>query len=210
MHVLAKFGLDTGREMELLKTLLQGGYELDLVVLVYCLNDIADLFPDWNATISDVFADVNRGGWLRRNSFFLDTVYHRHKAARDPRVSQYYSFVRDGYRGQLWEIQQGRLKALRDFVGTNGGRLLVVTFPFLQLEGPGYEYQFVHEQLDQFWRGLGVPHLDLHPVFAQELSEKITVNRHDAHPNEYANLLAARAIDQFLAGQLGQSSPMGK
>lgn len=210
VHVLAKFGLDTGFELELLKTVRQSGYEFDQVVLVYCLNDIADLFPDWSHTLSDLFADVNRGGWLRRNSFFVDTLYHRYKAARDPRISQYYSFVREGYRGQLWETQKTRLKAMRDFVEANGGRLLVVTFPFLQLEGPDYEYQFVHDQLDEFWRRLGVPHLDLHPVFAGELPAKITVNRYDAHPNEYANLLAAEKIDQFLTGQLERSSPGGK
>jgi hypothetical protein len=96
-----------------------------------------------------------------------------------------------------------------DFVEANGGQLLVVTFPFLQLEGPDYEYQFAHDQLDEFWRGLGVPHLDLHPVFAEEQRERITVNRYDAHPNEYANLLAAERIDQFLTEQLGRSSPAG-
>lgn len=204
VHVLAKFGLDTGYEFELLRSAQQSGYQLDLVVLVYCLNDIADLFPDWNATLDDVFSDVQRGGWLRRNSYFLDTVYHRYKAARDPRLSQYYSFVREGYRGPLWEAQKTRLKALRDLVDANGGRLLVVTFPFLQLEGADYEYQFVHDQLDEFWREQGVPHLDLHPVFAGQPREKITVNRYDAHPNEYANVLAAGKIDQFLTDQLGK------
>lgn len=202
VHVLAKFGLDTGRELELLQAARQKGYEFDVVVLVYCLNDVADLFPEWNAALKDVFADVEQGGWLRQHSFFIDTVYHRYKAARDPRLSQYYSFVRDGYRGTKWQDQQVRLQALRDFVETNGGRLLVVTFPFLQSEGPGYEYQAVHEQLDQFWRKLGVPHLDLHPAFALMPGATTTVNQHDPHPNEFANARAAELVDKFLGEQI--------
>jgi hypothetical protein len=207
IHVLAWFGLDTGREIEMLKTARTNGYELDQVVLVYCLNDIADLFPDWNATLDEIFADQSRGGWLRQHSYLFDTVYHRYKAAHDPRISQYYSFVREGYRGTQWRDQQARLKFIRDYVAANGGRLLVVTFPFLQHEGESYEYQFVHDQLDQFWRAQNVPHLDLHPVFAGALPGKLTVNRYDAHPNEFANALAAERINAFLVDQMRTNPP---
>lgn len=205
VHMFALLGIDTGQEIEVLKTMRSNrdGYELDQVVLVYCLNDIADLFKDWDATVSGIFSDQNRGGWLREHSYFFDTVYHRYKASHDPRIREYYSFVRDGYRGPQWPIQQARLRQLRDYVAANGGRLLVVTWPFLQLEGAHYEYQFVHDQLNQFWKQLGVPHLDLQPVFAAEPPVKTIVNRYDPHPNEYANRLAAQAIDQFLILQLG-------
>ena len=209
VHMFALLGLDTGREIEVLKTMRanRDGYELDQVVLVYCLNDIADLFKDWDATVSEIFSDQTRGGWLREHSYFFDTVYHRYKAAHDPRISEYYSFVRDGYRGPQWQSQQVRLQQLRDYVAANGGRLLVVTWPFLHLEGEHYEYQSVHGQLDQFWKGLGVPHLDLQPVFAAEPPGRTTVNRYDPHPNEYANQLAARAIDQFLGAEIPSRSP---
>ena len=43
----------------------------------------------------------------------------------------------------------------------------MVTFPFLHALGPNYEYQFVHEELDQFWRELKVPHLDLLEVYRE-------------------------------------------
>src|SRR5256885_382239 len=49
-----------------------------------------------------------------------------------------------------------------------------------------------------FWREQKVPHLDLLPVFKDLPPSRITVNRFDPHPNEYANQLAARAIDEFL------------
>jgi len=203
VHVIAKFGRDTGAEIEMLETIKHEGYQFDQVVLVYCLNDIADLFPDWNDTINDVFADVERGGWLRHHSFFLDTLYHRYKAAHDPILSKYYFFVKDGYQGPMWDVQKERLRKIKQFVESNGGRLLVVTFPFMQLMGePEYEYRFVHEKLDAFWQQQAVPHLDLMNVYDGLPAAKITVSPHDAHPNEYANQLAADAIDKFLAREI--------
>lgn len=202
IHVMAKFGLDTGPEVRLLEKAVTNGYQLDYVVLVYCLNDLADMFPAWDAALVEIVSDKNRGGWLRRNSFFIDTIYHRYKAAHDPRLSQYFAFVRDGYRGELWQEQKRRLSALHDYINANGGKLLVVTFPFLQLEGTNYEYQFVHDQLDQFWRGMKVPHLDLQPAFSGQPGKTITVNSHDAHPNERANRIAAEEINRFLMEQI--------
>jgi len=79
---------------------------------------------------------------------------------------------------------------------------MVVTFPFFQSQGPHYEYQATHDQLGQFWRELGVPHLDLLPVYEGLPRSKLTVNRFDAHPNGYAHALAAAAIEEFLVDQL--------
>lgn len=207
VHVLAKFGWDTGAELEALEQYQRDGYQFDCVVLVYCLNDVADLFPEWTAAMRRIQADERRGGWLRRHSFFLDILYHRHLAAHDPYVKNYYRFVQQGYQGPTWELQKQRLKALRDFVQSHGGKLVVVTFPFLQSLGPNYEYQPIHAELDRFWRQLEVPQLDLLPVFAGLAPEQLTVNRYDPHPNEYANALAAKALDPFLVEQLKTQRP---
>lgn len=77
------------------------------------------------------------------------------------------------------------------------------TFPFLHALGPNQEYQSVREKLDRLWLELGVPHLDLLPVFEGLPPRRVTVNRFDAHPNEYANQLAAAAIDPWLQGVVG-------
>ena len=83
----------------------------------------------------------------------------------------------------------------------------MITFPFLHALGANYEYRFVHEELDQFWKGLNVPHLDLLPLFGQSAPQQITVNRFDAHPNEYAHALAAGVIESFLVTQLATNPP---
>jgi hypothetical protein len=52
--------------------------------------------------------------------------------------------------------------------------------------------------LNRLWDNLQVPHLDLLPVYAGFDSSALTVNAHDAHPNELANKLAAEAINRVL------------
>jgi hypothetical protein len=202
VHVLARFGADTGAELLTLKKCVDDGYQFDQVVLVYCLNDVSDLMPEWTEALDRIREDEKRGGWLRQHSFFLDIIYHRLRAASDPKMKHYYDFVQDGYRGAAWEEQKKRLTLLRDLVQAHGGRLLVVTFPFLQSIGPDYKYQFIHDELNEMWSGLGVPCLDLLPVFTSWPADKLTVNRYDAHPDEFANAIAAERIGSFLQSNL--------
>ena len=102
----------------------------------------------------------------------------------------------------VWPGYQNRLERLRSAVVTGGGELLVVTFPYLDQLGPNYPFRAVHRQLDQFWKDLGVPHLDLLPVYERNLERALVVNRFDAHPNELAHGIAAEAMDDFLAHQI--------
>jgi hypothetical protein len=197
IQVLAMVGLDTGMEQVWLNRAFIKGYQVDQVVLVYCLNDIGDLMPEQSEAMVQILA--HQGGWLPENSYFVNLLYHRYKAAHLPLVKDYFGYVREAYRGPLWEQQQKRLKAFRDSVQAHGGRLAVVTFPFLHALGPHYECQFIHDQLDQFWRELHVPHLDLLPVYKDLPPSRLTVNPYDAHPNELANKLAADAINKFLS-----------
>ena len=106
------------------------------------------------------------------------------------------------YRGPVWGEQRQRVKDLRDLVQSHGGRLSIVTYPFFDALGPNYEYQFVHDQLGQCWRDLGVPHLELLTVYRGVPPQQLMVNRFDAHPNERAHALAAAALEPFLQQQL--------
>ena len=208
VHVLARVGWDTGKELEEIEKYRRSGYQFDLVVLVYCLNDVADLFAEWTKAVQEIQADAQRGGWLRRNSFFLDILYHRRIAATNPYVKHYYDFVKQGYQGAKWELQKQRLQAIRQSVESGGGKFAVVTFPFLQSLGKGYEYQPVHEELARFWKERHVPHLDLLPAFAEVPRQELIVNAYDPHPNEFANSLAAKAIEDFLVELLNANPPV--
>ena len=199
IQVLAQLGHDTGNEIQMLERLFSLGYQADEVVLVYCLNDVSDLFPDWQQATRRIFGELERSGWLERNSYCVNTLCHRIKVSRDPYMSRYFEFVEAGYRGDMWRLQQERLKTIRDLVSAHGGRLSVVTFPFLHAVGPRYSFGFAHEQLKRCWDELRVPHLDLLPLFQDLPPRRITVNALDAHPNEHAHALAATEIEKFLA-----------
>jgi len=207
IRVLARLGADTGDELALMDSFIQRGYQPDCVVLVYNLNDVADIMPEWKETSRRIAIAESEGGWLRHNSYFLDILYHHYILSRDPAVRQYFEFVRKGYEGPTWELQRQRLAQLRDLVQSHDGQLLVVIFPFVHAMGPDYTYLHVHDQLDQLWTDLEVPHLDLLPIYKNLPASKLVVNKYDAHPNEFANALAARAIDQFLIGEVKTNSP---
>jgi hypothetical protein len=199
VHLLANVGLDTGSEIALLKKASSRGYQFDEVILVYCLNDVCDLLMAPGEPFEGRLPATDElGPRFTRGSYFLDLIYNRYKAAQNPFVRDYFSFVKAGYRGDYWQKQQARLKELRDFVQSHGGHLGVVTFPFLHALGANYDYGFVHHELNQLWSDLEVPHLDLLPVYAGFDSKELTVNAHDAHPNELADKLAAEAIDRVI------------
>ena len=200
VHVLAVCGWDTQKEIESIQAICEAGYELDNVVLAYCLNDISDASAEWNQVLDRIegFADT---GFLVNNSYFVNTIYYRWKASNDPDISDYYRFVENLYSDRTWEIQKKRLEKLRDEVSSRGGRLLAVTFPFYNALGEEYRYDWIHTQLDNWWKELGVPHLDLLKSYESYRVNELMVSPYDAHPNELAHSIAAEAIAEFLDQQ---------
>jgi hypothetical protein len=198
VHVLAFNGHDTGQELELLQGVVDLGYELDVLVLVYVLNDISDIVPEWTSIITRIHRDEGHEGFVFEHSYFANELYYRWRAASDPDIGSYYSFLQKAYQGEIWEAQKQRLTALHDLCAAHGAQLVVVTFPLLHALGPDYSYRPVHAKLGEFWAGLSVPHLDLYDVFAGYASERLVIGKYDAHPNLRAHEIAADAIGAFL------------
>lgn len=206
VHVLAQNGWDTGHHLDLLGPVLdratQGSYRLDEVVLVYCLNDISDIIPEWTQVAKRIF-DRPAPPYLVRHSYLLNTYYYRLLSRADGDISNYYQFTLRGYEGPTWAEQQRRLLLMQRLVRRRGGRLSVVIFPFLHALGPGYAYRGVHERLGAFLRAQGIPHLDLLPAFAGLGAREATVNPQDPHPSERAHQMAAEAIAPFVDQIMG-------
>jgi hypothetical protein len=181
------------------KNRLLNSYQFQTVVLVYNLNDVSDLMPERSRILRRIYED-SKPGWLGEHSYLANTLHYRLFARNDPDISTYYGFTRDAYlpNGEQWKQQTERLELLVRFVRTGGGRLLVVTFPFLDQLGDAYAYREAHTMLNALWRRLGVPHLDLLPLFADSDPRTVIVNRYDAHPNEHAHAMAATAIGRFI------------
>lgn len=205
VHVLARCGWNTSDHYQVLRTRAGKNYEFDVVVLIYCINDLGELNPTWKQTLRELEVEAGRG-FLVRHSYFLSLLRCRIKALSDPDLAEYRRFIRDNYEGPVWESQKQRLRKLRDEVQARGARLLVVTFPFLDSLGPDYEYEHAHARLAAFWQEIDVPHLDLLDTYRSYEPNELIVNRHDAHPNELAHALAAEAIDTFVDTALGEAT----
>jgi hypothetical protein len=198
VHVLARDGLDTGAELTLLARKLGDGYQTDDLVLVYCLNDIGDLIPEWRRTVDALYAEQAGAGFFVRNSYAINFLYFRWRSRSSPEIMGYYPQLVAAYASPRWQVQSNRLRLLATLADAHGVHLSVVIFPFLQLLGPDYPFREAHARLDALWTALGVAHIDLLPVFAGHAPETLMVNRYDAHPNETAHALAAQAIDDLL------------
>ncbi len=207
VHVLAANGIDTGFQVESLAAMINAGYDLDVLVLVYVLNDIADLVPEWGAILERIYAGQGSEPFWVRRSYLFNMLYYRWKAARDPDIAHYYGFVQAAYAGPLWDEQRRRLAGLHDLCRSQGASLLVVTFPFLHALGPEYPYADIHARLGAWWAGEGVPHLDLLEHYHDTPARALVIGRQDAHPNRRAHALAAEAITDFVRTQTGPPSP---
>jgi hypothetical protein len=196
IHALAIPGLETPEEMRLLRSLLVKGYELDVVVLEYYLENVGRFVPE----LREYFRELERPmpqplRFLMEHSFAIDTFAYRAQT-RWMYARGYWSDVyQRAFAGEAWEQQQVAFRRFRDLADSHGGRFAVVTFPTLAgVDGRGA----MLEKIDSFWAREGVPHLDLLPVFEPHSSRELAANPHDAHPSVFAHGLAADAIERFL------------
>lgn len=202
VHAVAKPGLDTSTEVEIMHNLtVSNGYRVDLVVLVYQINDIGEVMPGWVKGYKKMMADPFRNHWLCQNSYFVNLFYHRWQLRQDAYMRKYFDEVEAAYQGPLWEVEKFGLLAFENMTSIRGGRLLVVTFPYMDT---ALRFKPVHEQLDRYWKERNIPHLDLLATFSNLPPSQLVVNAHDAHPNEYAHALAAEAIDAFLKREINR------
>lgn len=207
VHVFAELGLDTGGQAGLLSDALISGYQTDMIVLVYCLNDISDLLPEWQESLSETYDRVEDANFFVRHSFLANRCYFKLLSQGSFEVRDYFRIVYSAYDGPVWRQQQLRLRSIADLCRSQDCRLAVVLFPFVHEEAALASMQGIHSQLRQFWRRHEVPCLDLLSTFQNELPQDLTVNSSDAHPNERAHRLAADAIEAFLETLLSAHNP---
>ena len=198
IHTLARNGANSFSESNLLNEVMSSSYELDIVVLAYCLNDI-DYFVNETQLIYKRFHHFNAGlSYLEKESYFLNRLAFRLFVIQNPDILEYTNFVLKGYSNSAWKKQENQLIEIKNKIERMNGQLVVVTFPFFQHDSANYKFKEVHNKLDDFWKKQGIPHLDLLQVFEDKLGEELTVNQYDAHPNEKAHRMAADHINQFL------------
>jgi hypothetical protein len=196
IHALAIPGLETPEEAQLLRRLLSRGYELDVVVLAYYLENVGRFVPELRQYFAHAAEPLPQPlRFLMQHSYAVDTFAYRLQT-RWMYAGGYWSDVyQRAYAGPPWEGQQRAFRAFRALVEQHGGRFAALTFPTLAgVEGR----REMMARVDAFWRAEGVPHLDLLPVLEPHPVEELVANPHDAHPSPTTHALAAEAIERFL------------
>ncbi|MBL4709936.1 MAG: SGNH/GDSL hydrolase family protein [Flavobacteriales bacterium] len=198
VHIFAKNGDNSLFQMKRIQGLIEAGYQFDMVILAYCLNDIGNLMPETIKVNKGVRAFNSQLGFIERNSYFVNMISFRLFALNNSYFLGYSDFVLKAYEDTTWEKQKEILNTIKQSLNEVGSPLIVMTFPFLQKEIDLYEFKEVHRMINDFWKLKKVSNLDLLETYKAYLGKNLTVNKFDAHPNEFANKLAAEAIDNLL------------
>lgn len=188
---------DAGKDLfwieHLLSLLYQTGHRVDTAIYVLCLNDI-ETFHERHQTYYLNLSKNSPTFFLFRDTYFFNRLYFRFRQANLPDVRGYFAFLQEYYTGEPWARMQRKLSQVHELCEAHGTDLRIVIFPFVHNLGPDYPFHAAHQSIMDYCRREGIPALDLEPELAPYASQGLTVNRFDAHPNEFAHKIAAEAI----------------
>ena len=111
-------------------------------------------------------------------------------------AKQFSNFTLEMYSSEeYWrELTNLMLKA-RNILEKNNAKILFVLFPSLDaLAEDEYVFSDIHSLLSQFWQESNIPFVDLTKAYRSYGPSKLKIHADDAHPNEIAHEIAAKAI----------------
>lgn len=194
---LGEPGLEVSQIEALVKGTLDQGYQVDVAVYVYMLNDIEGYDPRTQEVIKSLQQAEPRF-FLITQTYFPNWLYFRWRQAAG-RGGEYFPHLRDSYSESPWDGVKRKLDQLHADCKSHNVDFRMVIFPFLHNLGPDYPFHDAHRKLREYCETAGIPVLDLEPILTPHVAEGLTVNRFDAHPNERAHGLVADALrDQLL------------
>jgi hypothetical protein len=175
--------------------------QIDVLVYTLVLNDI-EYFEEQTGKLYQDIETLKPQFFLFRDTYFYNLAYFRWQQLQQPRVRNYFSYLSESYRTEPWNRMQRKLDELVSACEANDIELRVVVFPFLHNLGDDYPFRDAHGRLQNYFDSQGIPCLDLEPILTPHVNDGLTVNRFDAHPNERAHELAAKAMRERLLGDL--------
>ena len=176
----------------------ESGGRIDDAVYVLCLNDI-EAFHDPTMSRSSSLAQFEPPGFLFRDTYFFNWLFFRTQLLLQSETRGYYSFVKEYYEGRPWHLFSKALARTSAMCEKNGCKFRVAVFPFLHNLGPEYPFRSIHHRIMADCKDLGIDCFDLDPALSEHSDERLTVNPFDAHPNERAHEIAARALSRWLS-----------
>lgn len=177
------------------------GADFDVLVYICVLNDI-EYFDERTGQHYQTVARLKPRFFLFRETYFYNLLYIRLRLLQRPEVRNYYGYLQASYEGESWRRFRRKLLELDGLCRRNGIELRIVIFPFLHNLGPDYPFREAHRKLRDLCREQEIRCLDLEPILSDHADEGLTVNPFDAHPNERAHEVAARAIREHLLDRM--------
>lgn len=186
-------GWDLPEMVRLVNDWIAEGVKVDVLVYVFVLNDIEHFDERTNAYYQQLTA-LEPQTWVLRETYFYNQLYYRLQALLRSESIGYYDYLSEAYAGPTWEKFTAKLDELHRLCEQNDIELRIVAFPFLHDQDAESPFAPAMRQLGAHADEREIPFQDLTPIFAMAKDKTLTVNRFDAHPNEYANRLAAEAM----------------
>jgi lysophospholipase L1-like esterase len=211
VRVLARGGNSTGAELlDLLTAYRNHAYRADLVVVVYDINDILDLSPEygaWERKGYDRAMELMNQPWVKCSSL-ATYVMARWAASASFNMQEYSQLVEQAYSGIAWEKETLRLRLLRDLAVSQGGQFAIVMLAYYKPEDAhrrGRNTATLQERLEWWCQSNGSKFLTLQTVFNENPGVDFAVSATDDHPNELAHRLFADRIEPFLRDSIATS-----
>ncbi|MCK6448022.1 MAG: SGNH/GDSL hydrolase family protein [Planctomycetes bacterium] len=195
-------GADTADELRLLETV-GLDYAPDAVLLVFFLNDAThlDSNPLMVKKIHEELARPPEGLARISAAWELLERSRRERAVTETTVADYLA----SFRGRpeqraAWDECRRALTALAELCRSRGLPLGVVIFPMLMELEAEREHPFteLYDEVEAHCKSLGLPVLQLLPVFRGRSAPALWVAPDDAHPNATANGLVVPALLEFV------------
>jgi hypothetical protein len=198
---VAETGINISQVENLVRVHLEAGYRFNTLVYIICLNDIEPFV----ANAGERYVHLGEPGppLFFSDTYFFNLLWFRFKLAMKPQVRNYYDDLAEAYKeGKPLNRFLYSFDKLRATCAGHQVELRVAIFPFLHNLGPDYPFAAAHQTLVDYCREQEIPVLDLTAVLELHLSEGLTVNVFDAHPNERAHQLAAETLERELLPDL--------
>lgn len=194
IYTIAIGGWDTIDEIDYLSGLVENGFETDIVVLCFNMNDIGFASINGNINLQKIRAQAPTN-WLLQNSFFLNFLYARLKLFSMPEVKGYFDWLDSSYAdAETWLHEKKMLEDFIELCRNNNYKLKVAIFPLIGDLTRDFKMKDAHKKVSDFFKSRGVPCIDLADKLKEFPEKRVVVNRFDAHPNEFAHSVIADEI----------------
>src|SRR3989338_8404917 len=195
-------GLDSHEEIKLYQDL--SYLNFDIIVWQYFLNDIQPEDKGGPAKIisQDAYSS-DLMSVLNKNSTFFDFLYWRFSSKYATTFDQLGSHYLQMYSDE--SILKSHEEELSKFIGElkeKDKKIIVIIFPFIELIGPDYPANYVHDEMKSFFNSHYIEVVDLLSDLKDSNWKKLVASKFDTHPNEKVHNLAAEKLYEKLYPEL--------